>query len=163
VAFKEGISGAIAREMMPFIMARVDGANPNSGKAREEVVWEGMADIAELLGGEFSACVVEVMAQVGSACLGAYGEPAHVDGRGADWWKSGGDGDGHGKRDRDGVAGGGDRGGDGGGVAIGAGAAAADGGDVKGKGRRRRRGARRGKMPAAMDGEDEAVLAGVGE
>jgi hypothetical protein len=50
-----------------------------------------------------------------------------------------------------------------GGVAIGAGAAAAGGGDVKGKGRRRRRGARRGRMPAAMDGEDEAVLAGVGE
>jgi hypothetical protein len=38
-----------------------------------------------------------------------------------------------------------------------------DVGDVKGKGRRRRRGARRGRMPAAMDGEDEAVLAGVGE
>jgi hypothetical protein len=34
VAFKEGISGAIAREMMPFIMAGVDAANPNSGKAR---------------------------------------------------------------------------------------------------------------------------------
>jgi hypothetical protein len=48
-------------------------------------------------------------------------------------------------------------------VATGAGAAAADVGDVKGKGRRRRRGARRGRMPAAMDGEDEAVLAGVGE
>jgi hypothetical protein len=58
---------------------------------------------------------------------------------------------------------GGDRGGEGGGVAIVAGAAAADLGDVKGKGRRRRRGARRGRMPAAVDGEDEAVLTGVGE
>jgi hypothetical protein len=38
VAFEEGISGAIAREMMPFIMARVDRANLNSGKTREEVV-----------------------------------------------------------------------------------------------------------------------------
>jgi hypothetical protein len=124
-----------------------------------------MADIAELLGGEFSACVVEVIAQVGSACLDAYGEPAHVDGRGADGWKSsgdGGDGHGHGKGKRYGAAGGGGRGGQGGGMAIEAGAAEADTGDVKGKGLCRRRGARRGRMSAAMGGEDEATLAGGG-